>query len=172
MVSVIADALAELLPDQADLYEANASDIIAEIEEIDDWIIEQAATVPADNRKLVTTHDSFQYYAAAYGFEVAGALEGLSTESQLSASQLSRLVDLIKEAEVPAVFAEATTNPRLISNVASSAEVEVADKVLYADGPVGPDSDAPTYQTMLVTNTCTIVTALGGSCDADSAPLR
>jgi manganese/iron transport system substrate-binding protein len=171
IAAVIADYLAQVNPDQANLYAENADRLAAQFDEIDGWIQTQVATVPADQRQLVTTHDAFGYFADAYGFEVKGALSGLSTEEQPTPGAMTALVDQVKSAEVPAIFAEDTTNPRLIETVARDAGVAVAEQPLFVEGPGGPGSGAETTQAMLVVNTCTIVDALGGSCDRTSAPL-
>jgi manganese/iron transport system substrate-binding protein len=171
MASVIADRLAEVNPDQADLYAENASRLITQFEAIDRWIQTQVATVPADQRQLVTTHNSFGYFADAYGFEVKGALSGLSTDQKPTPGALTALVEQVKAAQVPAIFAETTTNPQLIETVAKDAGVTVAEQPLFVEGPGGPGSAAETMQDVLVMNTCVVVEALGGSCDRANAPL-
>ena len=171
ITEVIAEALTQANPDQGNLYQTNAVQLADQFIALDDWIQAQTATVPAPNRRLVTTHDAFRYFAAAYDFEVKGALSGLSTDAQPSPRALTALVDQIKAAKVPAIFAESTTNPALMQTVANNAGVVVADQPLLVEGPGGPDSIAPTTQTMLVVNTCTIVNALGGTCKEAEAPL-
>jgi manganese/iron transport system substrate-binding protein len=171
MASVIADRLTEINPDQADLYAENASRLVSQFEEIDRWIQTQVATVPADQRQLVTTHNSFGYFADAYGFEVKGALSGLSTDEKPTPGALTALVEQVKAAQVPTIFAETTTNPQLIETVAKDAGVTVAEQPLFVEGPGGPGSAAETMQDVLVVNTCVVVEALGGSCDRASAPL-
>jgi manganese/iron transport system substrate-binding protein len=102
---------------------------------------------------------------------VKGALSGLSTEEKPSAGSLTALVDQVKGAAVPAIFAETTTNPELINSVARDAGVKVAEQPLYVAGPGGPGTNAETTQEMLVSNTCTIVNALGGTCAEADAPM-
>ncbi|MGB3136910.1 MAG: metal ABC transporter substrate-binding protein [Nodosilinea sp.] len=171
MVEVIAAALAKANPDQATFYTENSDRLTAQFAEIDGWIQAQAATVPADQRQLITTHDAFGYFADAYGFEVKGALSGLSTDEKPTPGALTALVDRVKAAQVPAIFAEATTNSQLIESVAKDAGVTVAQPPLFVEGPGGSGSDAETVQAMLVFNTCAVVGALGGSCDRSTAPL-
>ncbi|PSN11758.1 metal ABC transporter substrate-binding protein [filamentous cyanobacterium CCT1] len=171
MVTVIAEALAQVNPDQATFYTENADRLASQFADIDAWIQTQVATVPADQRQLVTTHEAFGYFADAYGFEVKGALSGLSTDEKPTPGALTALVDQVKEAQVPAIFAENTTNPQLIESVAKDAGVTVPEQPLYVEGPGEPGSEAETVQAMLVANTCTVVEALGGSCDRGSAQL-
>ena len=168
---VIADQLATINPDQSEAYESRATNLVEQFTALDGWIQTQVETIPAGDRTLITTHDAFRYYADAYGLEVGGALSGLSTAEQPSPATLTRLVDQVTDAQVPAIFAESTTNPDLINTVANNAGVEVAEQPLLVAGPGEADSDADTVQAMLVANTCTIVNALGGTCDEASAPL-
>jgi manganese/iron transport system substrate-binding protein len=171
IAEVIATNLAKVNPDQAEVYEQNAAALTEQFTALDTWIQTQVDTIPAGNRNLVTTHDAFRYYADAYGIEVKGALSGLSTAEQPSAGTLTSLVDQVKEAQVPAIFAESTTNPQLINTVASNADVKVAEQPLFVEGPGGAGTAAETTQEMLVANTCTIVNALGGTCDEGDAPI-
>lgn len=76
----------------------------------------------------------------------------------------------MKAAEVPAIFAETTTNPQLIEAVAKDANVTVAAQPLFVEGPGGPNTPAETTQAMLILNTCTVVDALGGQCDLTGVP--
>ncbi len=171
IAEVIATNLAKVNPDQAEVYEQTAATLTEQFAALDTWIQTQVDTIPTGNRNLVTTHDAFRYYADAYGIEVKGALSGLSTEEQPSAATLTGLVDQVKEAQVPAIFAESTTNPDLINTVASNAAVKVAEQPLFVAGPGGAGTAAETTQEMLVANTCTIVNALGGTCDEGDAPI-
>ncbi|WP_439345416.1 metal ABC transporter solute-binding protein, Zn/Mn family [Vacuolonema iberomarrocanum] len=171
MLNVVQESLAAIAPDHADMYAENAEAIANQLTEIDAWIQVQVATVPEGSRKLVTTHDSFRYFANAYDFEVAGALSGLSTDQELPAGRLTDLVDQVREADVPAIFAETTTNTRSIETVARDAGVTVPEQPLFVEGPGESGAAAETYQEMLVVNTCTIVEGLGGSCAIADAPL-
>lgn len=168
LVDEIAARLAEAVPGQAEQYQERATAIRQELTDIDQWIQAQINTIPESNRLLLTTHDSFGYYADAYGLTVAGALSGLSTEEKPSANRLTEVVDQVKQAQVPAIFAETTTSPDLINTVAQNAGVTVAETPLFVEGPGGAGTEAETYQDMLIVNTCTIATALGGSCDRNS----
>ncbi|MEB3288937.1 MAG: zinc ABC transporter substrate-binding protein [Leptolyngbya sp.] len=172
IVAVIAEALGDLNPEQADRYQTQATQIADQFMALDGWIQARVATVPPQHRRLVTPHDAFRYFATAYGLEVKGALSGLNTEAQPSPRALAALVDQIRAAAVPAIFAESTTNPALIQSVAANAGVAVADFPLMVEGPEGPESRAATTQAMLVVNTCTIVNALGGTCDEADSPLN
>ena len=164
MVETIRDQLIEVSPSNAQLYTKNAASLTDELQKIDTWIKAQIATIPAQKRKLVTTHDALSYYADAYGLEIAGALQGVTTEEQPTAARIAELSSEIKSTGVPTIFAETTTNPKLMETVAREANVKISDKELYSDELGGPGTGADTYQGMLKTNTCAITSGLGGIC--------
>ena len=124
---------------------------------------EQVATLPEERRKLVTSHDTFGYFADAYGFEVLGTGFGsISTEAgDPSARDIAALVGEIEAAGVPAIFAENVANPDLMASIAAEAGVTLAP-TLYTDalGPAG--SPGETYEGMMRSNVTTIVDALSG----------
>jgi zinc/manganese transport system substrate-binding protein len=163
LVGNIRDALVAADPARAELYEANAAAYIAELEALDATIREQVGTLPPERRKLVTSHDTFGYFADAYGFEVIGtALGSISTEAgDPSARDIATLITQIEEAGVPAIFAENVANPDLMESIAAEAGVVLAPP-LYTDalGPLGSPGD--TYVGMMQSNVTTIVDALSG----------
>ena len=162
MVEKIRDQLIELSPEDKEIFTENAAQLIRELENLDRWITVAIETIPPSQRQLVTTHDAFQYYAHAYGLKVAGTLIGISTEEQPSAQTVKNLADAIKNLQVPAIFAETTINPTLITTVAEEAGVKLAPQQLYSDsiGAVGTGGDS--YVKMLKENTRSIVESLGG----------
>ncbi|WOD37425.1 metal ABC transporter solute-binding protein, Zn/Mn family [Nodosilinea sp. E11] len=162
MVEAIRDELIELAPDHEALFTANAEAYITELTQLHEWIETQTATIPAQQRQLVTTHDAFQYYATAYGLNVVGTLIGLSTEEQPSARTVQQLVASIQGLGVPAIFAETTINPQLIRTVAEEAGVRLASQELYSDSIGAPGSEGDSYLNMMVANTRAIVENLGG----------
>lgn len=163
MVNAIRDALIEVSEGDRPLFEQNAADLVAELERLDTWIAEQIATIPPENRRLVTTHDAFQYYARAYSLDVIGTLIGISTEEQPSAQTVQRLVESVRATGVPTIFAETTINPALIQTVAEEARVELSPQQLYSDSIGAPGGDGDSYIKMMVSNTRAIVEALGGN---------
>ncbi|MFE1744422.1 metal ABC transporter substrate-binding protein [Coleofasciculus sp. H7-2] len=162
MVDAIRDALIELLPEDREKFTQNAAQLTGELKQLDGWITQEIKTIPENKRKLVTTHDAFQYYARAYSIPVAGTLIGISTEEQPSAQTVQRLVESVKAATVPAIFAETTINPALIKTVAEESGVKLAPRQLYSDSIGAAGSDGDSYINMMVANTRTIVEALGG----------
>ncbi|MBD2260727.1 zinc ABC transporter substrate-binding protein [Pseudanabaena sp. FACHB-2040] len=164
MTNAIRDALIELSPENESLFTENARQLTEQLATLDSWVAEQIATIPADQRQLVTTHDAFQYYANAYGLTVAGTLIGISTEEQPSAQTVSQLVQAIRAVGVPTIFAETTINPALIQTVAEEAGINLADDELYSDSIGAPNSNGDSYINMIAANTCAIATALDGTC--------
>ncbi len=162
MAEKIRDTLIELEPEDRDRFTQNAAQLIADLKRLDTWITQQIQTIPPNKRKLVTTHDAFQYYGQAYSLAIAGTLIGISTEEQPSAQTVQRLVETIKASGVPAIFAETTINPTLIQTVAQEAGVKLATQRLYSDSIGTPDSNGASYIKMMVANTTAIVEALGG----------
>jgi manganese/iron transport system substrate-binding protein len=162
MVNAIRDSLIELSPEDKEKFTQNAEELTNELQQLNNWIQQQIQTIPPEKRKLITTHDAFQYYANTYGLEIAGTLIGISTEEQPSAQTVKQLVDEIKKIGVPAIFAETTINPALIKTVAQEAGVKLAPNELYSDSIGEKGSDGETYIKMMVANTRTIVEALGG----------
>ncbi|MBD1996743.1 zinc ABC transporter substrate-binding protein [Leptolyngbya sp. FACHB-541] len=163
MVNAIRDALIEVSESDRPTFEHNAAELVAELERLDAWIAQQIATIPPDNRRLVTTHDAFQYYARAYSLNVIGTLIGISTEEQPSAQTVQRLVESVRATGVPTIFAETTINPALIQTVAEEAEVDLSPQQLYSDSIGAPGGDGDSYVKMMVSNTRAIVEALGGT---------
>lgn len=166
MVKVIQAQLSEAAPENKATYARNAEQIIDRLTQIDQWIKTAIATIPANQRKLVTTHDALGYYGSAYGIEIEGALQGVTTEEQPTATRVKELVDEIKASQVPTIFAEKTTNPAMMQAVSQEAQVKLAEQRLFTDGLGEAGSGAETYEQMLIKNTQTIVEGLGGQVTA------
>ena len=159
-VNDIAARLSVMDPDGADFYRSNAEAYSHELDELHDWIVEQVALVPEDRRLLVTSHDSFQYFAVAYGFEVVGAVfPGGTTESEPSAKEIAELIHEIEEAGAPAVFTETIVSDTLAERVSEEAGAEIVYG-LYTGSLSDPDGDAGTYLDLMRYNTLAIVDAL------------
>ena len=164
MVALIQESLVAIDPDNADMYTENAEQLAAELQALDTWIPEQIATIPEEQRRLITTHDAMSYYAQAYGLTVEGTLLGVSTEDEPTAAKINELATSIRDKAIPIIFAELTANDRVLQTVADEAGVAISEQVLMADGLGPEDSPQGSYTGMLVYNTCTIVDGLGGAC--------
>ena len=160
MAKLIGDTLAEIDPENADAYKANAETYNAKLDQLDAWVKEQIALIPADKRRLVTTHDAMSYYARAYGLTVEGTLLRVSPEEQPTATKVKELSEEIKSKDVPTVFAELTANDKVLKVVAKEAGVEVTPEPLIADGIGAKGTPEGSYTGMIEHNTCIIVKAL------------
>ncbi len=160
-VEAVRAALVAADPDYEATYEANAAAYTAELEALDAYVVEQVATLPEERRKLVTSHDTFGYFAARYGFEVLGtALGSVSTEGgDPSAQEINDLVEEIEACGVPAIFAENVTDISLMETIADEAGVTLAP-TLYTDALGEPGSPGETYLGMIRVNVDAIVGAL------------
>jgi ABC-type Zn uptake system ZnuABC Zn-binding protein ZnuA len=161
MVGVIRDRLAEADPPNADNYRANAAAYLDRLNALDAWVAAKVATLPKVKRKLVTSHDTFGYFADRHGFEVVGTvLASVSTEaSDPSPATFAKLVEEVKRAKVPAIFAENVHNPKLMERLATEAGVKLAPP-LFTDALGKPGSEGDTYEKMVRHNVTTIVEAL------------
>ncbi len=160
MAENVRDAL--VVADEANAadYEANAEAYLAELQALNDYIREQVATIPEVNRVLVTSHDTFGYFADEHGFAVLNVLGSLSTEAaEPSAGEIAELVTKIRESGVPAIFTENISNPDLVQTVANEAGVIVAP-ALYTDALGQPATPGATYLGLLRYNIETITEAL------------
>jgi manganese/iron transport system substrate-binding protein len=158
-VEIIEHALSELDPANTEAYESSAIAYLAELEALDNEIAAAVAAIPVENRKLVTDHETFGYFAARYGFEVIGAvIPSFSTLAAPSAQELAALQRQIEAEGVQAIFVGSTVNPSLSGQIAGDVDVEVVP--LYADSLSEPSGPAPTYIDMMRHNVTAIVEAL------------
>ena len=150
-------------PDGAAVYRQNGARYRARLDALHQWVVDQVALLPEACRVLITAHDAFGYFGRAYGVEVVG-LQGISTVADYGVHDVTRLVDLIVEREVKAIFVESSVPARSIEAVREGClergfQVEIGG-TLYSDamGPAG--SGADTYVGMVESNVNTIVGAL------------
>lgn len=161
MVENVRAGLVAADPANADVYTANAAAYTSELQALDAYIRERVATLPEARRKLVTSHDTFGYFAQAYGFEIVGAVLPVSTENaDPGAGEIAALIEQVRTSGVPAIFAENVTNPGLLEQVAESAGVSVAPP-LYTDALGAVGTSGETYLSLERYNVDTIVAALG-----------
>jgi zinc/manganese transport system substrate-binding protein len=156
-VRVVRDRLIELRPGEQAVFAQNAAAYLAELASLKKWTEAEIARIPRDQRKLVTSHDAFQYFAADFGFTIH-PIKGISSEDEPSSKSVADLIAIIRQQKVRAIFPESIENPKVIAEITRETGAQVADK-LYADG-LG-DGDAGTYDGMYRHNVKTIVAALG-----------
>jgi zinc/manganese transport system substrate-binding protein/manganese/iron transport system substrate-binding protein len=156
-VPAIAAALTRLDPSGSATYAANAAAYTTQLQALDDANRAALAQIPPANRKLVTFHDAFPYFAAHYGFELIGVILP-NVGQEPSASELADLVGKVKASGVKAVFAEAQFNPELAQTLAQEAGVSNVVTTLYNDTVGPPPND--TYLKMMAWNVDQIVRSL------------
>ncbi len=160
MVEVIRDALSEADPTNADTYQLNTERYLAELTALDAFVQAEVSRLPVEARKLVTTHDTFAYFADRYEFTVVGTALGTTTENaDPSAGDLAALVNEIRAVGVPAIFADNVSNPTLMETIAREAGVTLVTD-LHTDALSQPEGPAGTYVAMIQHNVTTIVNAL------------
>ena len=165
-VPVIAQELTALVPQCADPIAASAQAYQAQIDALHQWVGTSIASIPPDQRILVTAHDAFAYYGRAYGIDVAG-IQGISTQSEAAIADIRDTAELITDRGVPAIFVESTINPRTIQAVLeavrqSGQEIEIGGQ-LYSDAMGDAGTYGGTYLGMIYSNTVAITSALGGT---------
>jgi zinc/manganese transport system substrate-binding protein len=167
-VTEIRDAMIEADPDHAADYQRNADTYLAKIEGLDEGIQNCMDRVPADQRKLVTDHDAFNYFANRYGIQVVGAvIPSQSTQAQPSAGEVADLISLIKRENVKAVFPESSINPNLAQTIARETGAS-ADYTLYGDTLGEDGSDGDTYLKMEAANADAMARGFTGGQDSCS----
>lgn len=169
VVEAVSDALAEAMPDNAEEFAARADAYLEEIAALDAYAAEVLATIPENQRILVTAHDAFGYFGRAYGLEVMG-IQGISTESEAGLQRIKTLVDAIVERKVGAVFVETSVSDRnvraLVEGAGAQGHALKIGGELYSDAMGVPGTYEGTYLGMIDHNVTTITNALGGSAPA------
>ena len=159
-VNAIAALLSTEDPAGQTMYRENAAAYNRELDDLHDWIEEQVSVLPEERRVLVTSHDSFQYYAQRYGFEVAGAVvPSVTTEVEPTAQDLAMLIETIEHEGVPAVFTEMQLVDRLARRVAEETGAKLVPG-LYTGSLGEPGGEAGTYIDLMRHDTTIIVEAL------------
>lgn len=155
--------LTELAPQHADYFDARADMYLNELNQLDQWIRQQISTIPESRRLLISAHNAFGYYGAAYNIEVLG-LQGINTTTEYGLQDLRHLKDVIKKRKIKAVFIESSVSERAIESLIAGVNAE-GGKValggqLYSDALGSTKSGAGSYIGMMRYNTRTIVKAL------------
>ncbi|WP_449276829.1 metal ABC transporter substrate-binding protein [Leucobacter sp. GX24907] len=173
MVTEIAAGLSAADESNAAEFERRTDEYIAQLDELDSWISAQYEAVPAEERVLVSGHDSLRYYLHDYGIEFAGSiLPSFEDNAEPSAAEIDELVAAIKDRGVKAVFVESSMNPKQAETIATQAGVEVVDaETLYADSLGAEDSDGADYIGATIHNTRLILEAWGHTPDDVPADL-
>jgi manganese/zinc/iron transport system substrate-binding protein len=162
-VDVVVEGLSAADAKNASYYTSQGQTVKDRLAALDAWAKAKAAELPGERRVLVTSHDAYNYFGRAYGFEVIG-LQGISTVSEAGLADMARLVDFIKARGVKAIFVESSVPPDTIRRLAQDAGVRVGGE-LFSDamgtpGQMENGHDLGTYEGMVRHNLTTIVEAL------------
>jgi zinc/manganese transport system substrate-binding protein len=157
-VANIRDGLIAADPDGKAVYETNAAKYLAALDAEEKAVEVAIASLPPERRKIITSHDAFGYFGAAYGLEII-APEGVSTESEASAQDVAKIIRQIKAEKIPAVFLENVTDHRLLDQIARETGAKIGG-TLYSDALSGSDGPAPTYLDMFRHNVGALTSAL------------
>ena len=162
---LIQEKLASLDPDNSDYYTRNLEAFRQRITMMDAVIREAVATIPPENRKLVTYHDSWAYFALAYGFEVIGAVQP-SDFAEPSAREMAKLIDQIRELGLPAIFGSVEFSSRVLETISQEGNTTYIDKLADDDLPGQPGDPDHSYLGLMRQNLQIMIPALGGSADS------
>ena len=157
-VGNIRDALIAADPAGKTAYEMNASAYLAKLDVLDREVRAEVARIPAGRRRIITTHDAFGYFKDAYGLDFI-APQGVSTESEVSAKDVAKIITQVKKQKIPAVFLENVSDPRLLTRIADETGAKIGG-TLYSDALTDEKGDAPTYIDMMRHNVRTLSAAL------------
>jgi iron/zinc/copper transport system substrate-binding protein len=157
-VNTILEDLIERDPKGEDDYRINAESYLAELDELDKWIQAEVESVPEENRLIVVTENAFKYFGEAYGFQTEGVWE-LNSQEEGTPGQVARVIDLVNDQNVPAIFVETTVDKRYMETISSDTGVEIAGEV-YTDAVGQVGSGAETYILMMKHNVETFVNGL------------
>lgn len=157
-VANVRDGLIAADPEGKATYEANAAAYLAKLDALDARVKEAVAAIPEANRRIITSHDAFGYFGAAYGIEFI-APQGVSTEAEASAKDVAKIVRQIKAEKIPAVFVENISDPRLVDRIAKETGAKIGG-TLYSDALSDDKGPASTYIDMIQNNIRELSSAL------------
>jgi len=162
-IPVIQNKLSEIFPQDKAVFEKNARLADSTLTNLHQWVKDEVAKVPQDRRIMITAHDAFGYFGKAYNIRVHG-LQGISTVAEYGVNDVNRMVDLILEKKIRAVFVETSIPKRSIEAVVAGVNARNGNITiggsLYSDAMGTAGSGAETYIGMVKTNVLTIVEAL------------
>jgi zinc/manganese transport system substrate-binding protein len=157
-VANIAEGLAQLDPPNAAFYRSQADAYTHEIRAVHAWAKSELAAIPSAKRRVITSHDGFEYLARAYDIEMTPA-RGMVNDTDPSAEAIARLIQQIRTTKVKAIFIENMNDPRLLQRVAREASTSIGG-TLYSDALSKPGGNANTYLKMVRHNVSTLKAAM------------
>lgn len=162
-VESVVKGLGEFDPKSKDYFEKRGKEAQAKMRDLHQWALKKAAELPKEKRVLITSHDAFNYFGRAYGFQVVG-LQGISTVEEAALAAMTQMVDFVKKQQVKAIFIESSVPPNAIKRISEDAGVKIGGE-LFSDAMGTPGQmengyDLGTYEGMIKHNLTTIVNAL------------
>ena len=149
-VANIREALSQVDPAGKSAYASNAKAYLARLDALEKEVRATIAKIPTDHRKIITTHDAFGYFRAAYGMEFI-APEGVSTDAEPSAKDVAKIIAQIRKQKIPAVFMENISDPRMMWQIAKESGAKIGG-TLYSDALSKPNGPAGSYIDMMRNN--------------------
>jgi zinc/manganese transport system substrate-binding protein len=159
-VANIRDGLSKADPAGKSSYDANATAYLAKLDALEQEVKAAIGKIPADHRRIITTHDAFGYFGGAYGMEFISP-EGVSTDAEPSAKDVARIIAQIRKQKIPAVFLENITDDRLLKRIGAESGARIGG-TLYSDALTDEKGPAPTYIDMMRHNVKQLAEALTG----------
>ena len=157
-VANIRDALVAADPADTEVFRANAESYLAKLDALDREVRQAIAQIPPNRRKVISTHDAFGYFAAGYGIDFIAPL-GVSTESEVSARDIAKIITQVRKSGIPAVFLENISDDRLMRRISAESGARVGG-TLYSDALTDEKGAAPTYIDMVRHNIKALTSAL------------
>jgi zinc/manganese transport system substrate-binding protein len=157
-VANIRNALVAADPADAEVFAANAENYLTKLDALDREVQAAIAQIPQNRRKVISTHDAFGYFAAGYGIDFIAPL-GVSTEAEVSARDIAKIITQVKKSGIPAVFLENISDDRLMRRISAETGARVGG-TLYSDALTGEKGVAPTYIDMVRHNIKALTSAL------------
>jgi len=160
-VLALADDLAQLDPDHAEIYLDNAEAYAEQLRQIYDWADTAMRSVSGNQRYLVTSHDAFQYFGAAFGWRMF-SIQGISTEDEAGVGDIQEVVDFVMTNDIPVIYIESSLPPDTVDAVVAAVEdaggsLRVGVRELYSDAMGEPGTFGGTYIGMLGENVYTVL---------------
>lgn len=161
----LTSVLVELDPANAQVYEANYESYYERLDALYVWALDALSLVPVEQRTLVSSHDAYQYFGAAFGWQVRG-LQGISTQSEAGVADVQAITEFVLENNIAVLFIESSVPPDAIEAVQEAVEagggsVSIGVRTLYSDAMGDPDSFGGTYLGMIAENVITILQSFG-----------
>jgi manganese/zinc/iron transport system substrate-binding protein len=160
---VVARGLSEFAPEHKEYFVQQGKAVQAKMQSLHQWAVKRAGELPMEKRILITSHDAFNYFGRAYGFQVVG-LQGISTVEEANMASMVKMVEFIKKNSIKAIFVESSVAQQAIRRISQDAGVKIGGE-LFSDamgtpGQIEHGYDLGTYEGMIKHNLNTIVDAL------------